>query len=159
MASNLNILTCKKGCCTLKTLYKTKHGRDGIFHPFEKRKAGVFVYYENKILLSQSYNSCWGIPKGQMELTDAGTKECAVRELEEETGLRITLQDSDLYRIILDNCYIYRYNAENMDIINQDNLIHLDSTGIGWVDFECAFDFEINYLTKKLLLGTYTTIQ
>ena len=157
-SSNLNIATCKKGCCTLKTLYKENHGRDGVFHPFEKRKAGILVYCDNKVLLTQSYNNFWGIPKGQMEFTDVDTKACAVRELKEETGLSVTLQDSDLYRIILDNCYIYQYNASSMDVVDLNNLPNLDSTGIGWVDFECAFDFDINYLTKKLLMGTYVTI-
>jgi 8-oxo-dGTP pyrophosphatase MutT (NUDIX family) len=88
-----------------------------------------------------------------MESFDSDTKVCAERELKEETGLIIQLNDSDLYRIILDNCYVYKICVENMDIINLDNLENLDSTGIGWVDLECAFDFNLNFLTRKVVMG------
>lgn len=146
-----NILVCKKGCCLLKILQKSKKKNYSSPYPFEKRKAGVFVSCGNKILLAQSYNNKWGIPKGQMELFDLNTKVCAERELKEETGLTVTLEDSNLYRIILDNCYVYKIHVDNMDIVNLENLKHLDSTGIGWVDFECAFDFNLNFLTRKIL--------
>lgn len=149
----MNILYCQKGCCSLKTLSKIKNENHTEPYPFEKRKAGVFVRCNNKVLLTQSYNNFWGIPKGQMELSDSSIKTCAERELLEETGLAITLQDSDLYKILLYNCYVYKINVENMDIINSDNLINLDSTGIGWVDFECAFDLNLNFLTRKVLMG------
>jgi hypothetical protein len=48
---------------------------------------------------------------------------------------------------------VYKICVENMDIINLDNLENLDSTGIGWVDLECAFDFNLNFLTRKILMG------
>lgn len=152
----MNTITCKKGCCSLKTLSKPKTEKNYIPYPFEKRKAGVFVCCGNKVLLTQSYNNCWGIPKGHMELSDTTTKICAERELKEETGLDITLNDNDLYRIVLDNCYVYRIYIENMDIINLENLNYLESTGIGWIDLECAFDLNLNALTKKILIGTYS---
>jgi 8-oxo-dGTP pyrophosphatase MutT (NUDIX family) len=148
----MNTLVCQQGCCSLKILSKFKQKNYDAPYPFEKRKAGVLVCCGTKVLLTQSYNSCWGIPKGKMELFDSSTKSCAERELKEETGLVITLEDKDLYRIILDNCYVYRIFVENMDIINVNNLANLDSTGIGWVDFECAFDFNINFLTRKILM-------
>lgn len=149
----METLVCKKGCCSLRTQRKQKPENCGQPYPFEKRKAGVFVYCGNMVLLTQSYNNCWGIPKGQMESFDSDTKVCAERELKEETGLTIQLNDSDLYRIILDNCYVYKIYVENMNIINLDNLENLDSTGIGWVDLECAFDFNLNFLTRKILMG------
>lgn len=144
--------TCKKGCCTLKILTKPKSEKNnGRSHPFEKRKAGVFVSCGDKVLLTQSYNNCWGIPKGQMEPFDATTKECAERELKEETGLVVTLRDADLYKIMMDNCYIYKIDIENSDVIDLENLSNLDSTGLGWVNLECAFDFNLNFLTRKIL--------
>jgi 8-oxo-dGTP pyrophosphatase MutT (NUDIX family) len=151
----MNTLVCQKGCCSLKILVKSKQ-ENGQPYPFEKRKAGVFVCCGTKILLTQSYNNCWGIPKGQMELFDSSTKACAERELKEETGLVVTLNDNDLYRIILDNCYVYRISVENMDVVNLNNLSNLDSTGIGWVEYECAFDFNVNFLTRKILMGAFT---
>lgn len=146
-------IVCKKGCCSLKILPKPKQENCGQPYPFEKRKAGVFVCCDNKVLLTQSYNNYWGIPKGRMELSDLSTKSCAERELKEETGLNITLSDNDLYRIILDNCYVYRTSIKNVDVIHFENLPNLDSTGIGWVNFECVFDFNVNFLTRKILMG------
>lgn len=151
----METITCKKGCCELKILPKSKVENYGSPYPFEKRKAGVFVCFKNKVLLTQSYNNYWGIPKGQMEPFDANTKICAERELKEETGLVISLNDTDLYRIILDNCYVYRIYVENMDIVDLNNLSNLDSTGIGWIDLECAFDLNLNFLTRKILMGSY----
>src|SRR5574344_459000 len=144
---------CKKGCCSLKILLKNKTENSGQPYPFEKRKAGVFVCCGNKVLLTQSYNNYWGIPKGQMEPFDSSTKECAERELKEETGVIVKLHDSDLYKIILDNCYVYKINIKNMDLIDLENLENLDSTGIGWANLDCAFDFNLNFLTKKILTG------
>lgn len=149
----MNSVVCNKGCCSLKILLKNKIESNKTHYAFEKRKAGVFVRYENKILLTQSYNNYWGIPKGQMEMFDENTKVCAERELKEETGINLNLTDNDLYRIILDNCYVYKINVTNMDIVDIDNLANLDSTGIGWAEIECAFDFNLNYLTKKILTG------
>ena len=149
----MNTLVCQKGCCSLKILPKSKQEKYGQSYPFEKRKAGVFVCCDTKILLTQSYNNYWGIPKGQMELSDSSTKACAERELKEETGLVVTLSDNDLYRIILDNCYVYRISVKNVDVVDLNNLFNLDSTGIGWVEYECAFDFNVNFLTRKILMG------
>lgn len=148
----MNTIECNKGCCLLKILQKAKHENNHNY-PFEKRKAGVFVSCGEKVLLTQSYNNCWGIPKGQMEPYDLDTKICAERELKEETGLEITLNDHDLYKIILNNYYIYKINIDNMNIINLENLPNLDSTGIGWVNIECAFDLNINFLTRKILMN------
>jgi len=151
----METIKCKKGCCSLKMLPKNKTKDHAIPYPFEKRKAGVLVCCGNKVLLTQSYNSCWGIPKGQMELLDQSTKTCAERELKEETGLDATLSDNDLYRILLDNCYIYKICIESVDMVNLNDLEKLDSTGIGWAEVECSFDFNLNYLTKKILNSIY----
>lgn len=147
----MDTLSCAKGCCLLKIFPKIKEASYSQTYPFEKRKAGVFIYCDNKVLLTQSYNNYWGIPKGQMEPHEDSVKSCAERELKEETGIVIVLHDNDLYRIILDNCYIFKVKVDNMDILDLNKLPDLDSTGIGWVDFECAFEFNINFLTRKIL--------
>ncbi|CCV01879.1 hydrolase, NUDIX family [Invertebrate iridescent virus 22] len=149
----METIICKKGCCSLQIFPKTKPENISQHYPFEKRKAGVLVCNGNEVLLTQSYNNCWGIPKGQMELYDQSTKICAERELKEETGLDITLNEKDLYKILLDNCYVYKINLENKNLVKLENLPQLDSTGIGWVNIECAFDFNLNFLTRKILMG------
>jgi 8-oxo-dGTP pyrophosphatase MutT (NUDIX family) len=149
-------IKCKKGCCTLKVSNIQVLKNKLTLNPFEKRKAGVFVYCENKVLLTQSYNNYWGIPKGQMEQYDFTPKNCAERELKEETGLSVTLMDEHLYKILFDNCYIYKIKLANMAIVNLNNLDNFDSTGIGWVNFECAFDLQLNFITKTILMSYIT---
>ena len=40
-------------------------------------------------------------------------------------------------------------------MVNLNDLEKLDSTGIGWAEVECSFDFNLNYLTKKILNSIY----
>jgi hypothetical protein len=56
---------------------------------------------------------------------------------------------------VLDNYYIFRVGIENTDMVNVEDLKNLDSTGIGWVNIECAFDLNLNYLTKKILTDVF----
>ena len=143
---------CEKGCCKLKILPKNKIKKQREHYPFEKRKAGVFICSGEKVLLVQSYNNFWGIPKGQVEQYDDNIRVCAERELLEETGLSFTLKDNNLWKILLDYCYIYKIFIENTDDVNLENLQNLDSTGIGWIKVDCAFDFNITFLTRKILM-------
>ena len=83
-------------------------------------------------------------------------KECAERELREETGLEVVLKDEDLYKIPMGNCYIYKICLDSMDMVNLDNLLYLDSSGIGWVNYNCAFKLNLNQLTRKLLIDLDT---
>lgn len=148
---------CENGCI-LKQMVKpfTKINRQDHIYAFEKRKAGVLVLCGDKILLTQSYNKFWGIPKGHVEPFDVSVKECAERELREETGLEVVLKDEDLYRIPMGNCYIYKICLDSMDMVNLDNLLYLDSSGIGWVNYNCAFKLNLNQLTRKLLIDLDT---
>ena len=145
-------MQCQKKCCVLTTMSKIKRVGDlQQPYPFEKRKAGVLVRCGDKILLVQSYNKFWGIPKGRVELSDKNVVECAKRELLEEAGIDIALRDSDLHKIVLDNCYIFQVFVDSCDIVNPRRLYHLDCTGIGWVHRECLADFDITFLTRKAL--------
>jgi hypothetical protein len=144
-------ITCIKGCCNLKICKKNQSADSATQHPFEKRKAGIFVWHQGKILVTQSHNSCWGIPKGSMEPYDDNPKSCAERELFEETGLNVTLKDSELFKILLGNCFVYKISIDNMDKVNLENLPNLDSTGLGWIYPGCAYDLNLNFLTRKLL--------
>jgi 8-oxo-dGTP pyrophosphatase MutT (NUDIX family) len=117
--------------------------------PFEKRKAGVLVLCQDQILLTQSYNNFWGIPKGQIEPFDQSIKQCAERELREETGLVVDLEEKDLHSVLMGNCYIYKLCLP--DKVDTFELEGLDSTGIGWINLKCASSLHLNVLTKKLL--------
>ena len=56
----------------------------------------VVINDHNEILLvlrgNEPYKGCWALPGGFMEM-DETIERCAVRELEEETGLRVAEQD------------------------------------------------------------------
>ncbi|ABF82141.1 hypothetical protein MIV111R [Invertebrate iridescent virus 3] len=151
----MDTIFCNKGCCSLQTIKKKKPKvcDPNERYPFEKRKAGVFVECGSKFLLVQSYNDCWGIPKGHMEAYDHSPKTCAERELKEETGLEVKLTDAHLFRILLDNYYIYKISIPSVDQVDLSALPQLDSTGIGWVDMECAFDLNLTVLTQKILMA------
>jgi 8-oxo-dGTP pyrophosphatase MutT (NUDIX family) len=64
-----------------------------------RRTAGVALIHDNKILLVHPTNSGWkkatcGIPKGGMEIGE-DPMEAALRELREETGIRLDPSDLD----------------------------------------------------------------
>jgi 8-oxo-dGTP pyrophosphatase MutT (NUDIX family) len=118
---------------------------------FEKRKSGVVVLCRDKVLLTKGYNSYWGIPKGRVELSDVSVRHCAQRELEEETGLVASLNDSDLYKIAAGNCYVFKVHVPATSTVDPENLRDLDSTGVGWVRLRCAPDFKLNLVTKQVL--------
>ena len=66
---------------------------ESISRPIIKKTAGVAVIFNNQILLVHPTNSGWrrptcGIPKGGVEPME-DLKDAAVRELLEETGIRI----------------------------------------------------------------------
>lgn len=70
--------------------------RWAIDMPVEHRiAAGVALIYNNKILLVHPTNSSWkkptlGIPKGKLDRLDEDPMDAALRELEEETGIKLT---------------------------------------------------------------------
>jgi 8-oxo-dGTP pyrophosphatase MutT (NUDIX family) len=76
---------------------------------------GAFVYRLGQhssdikiLLIKQSKNSDWGIPKGKINLGETH-EECAVREVFEETGVRIGLEDK------LGECYVsYKHKEKTV---------------------------------------------
>jgi 8-oxo-dGTP pyrophosphatase MutT (NUDIX family) len=75
--------------------------RWAIDMPVEHRiAAGVALIYNNKILLVHPTNSSWqkptlGIPKGKLDRHDEDPMDAALRELEEETGIKLTPDQLD----------------------------------------------------------------
>jgi ADP-ribose pyrophosphatase YjhB (NUDIX family) len=155
---------CNRGCCTL---FQSR--RMGVA-PFPQRatlptrsrvkKAGVLVVCDDMVLLSQSHQSFWGLPKGGMEVCDMGShKRCAERELMEETGLLLSLRDEDLLNSI-NGVYVYyvRVSKSVMEAAcfakshtNLEDIIQLlDCTGIGWAKMSCLGSFKVNALTKTV---------
>ena len=85
-------MNCNNGCCKLiiETYIDDKFYKVNGTN-IQEKKAGVLIHNScnNKILLIQSKGNFWGFPKGTMEKGE-DVRSCALRELYEETGIKLT---------------------------------------------------------------------
>jgi 8-oxo-dGTP pyrophosphatase MutT (NUDIX family) len=147
--------SCENSCCLIKIKpYHTKR-KD---RTERKYKAGIFIYdpKEDKILLVQSRGNLWGPPKGTLKEGETD-KECAVREVNEETGLVI---DEDILHVctkIHTNAMYFFIEKNVCDVEVQEHLDDNDANGITWIRPKCLLDainnekMSINYHCKVLL--------
>lgn len=134
----MEIFTCPDKCCTIK-IKPYVHAKD----PFERvrrrrRKAGVFIYdpQSDKVLLIQSRGNLWGLPKGTINYGET-ERQCAIREVKEETGLTIS-DDSFTKAAKIYNCAIYFYmEMKECEVSIQDHIYENDANGIGWIKMSC----------------------
>jgi len=131
-------IKCPNSCCTLKvepyTILSHPHDRSRK----RRKKAGAFIYDPNtdKVLLIQSRGNLWGLPKGTL-LWDESERECAMREVKEETGLDITLDDFPR-AVRVDNRAIYYYVEMDERVVQiQSQIQSNDANGIGWIRPAC----------------------
>ena len=132
---------CPGGCCRVQVEPRIKD-------PFGKirrlrRKAGVFLYSPrtDRVLMVQSNGNFWGIPKGTMEYGET-ERQCAVREVYEETGLVI---DPGMFTraVNIRNRALYYY----MEVREEDYPVQLqtrmgnDANGVGWIKTRCLRDW------------------
>lgn len=134
----METFTCPNGCCDIK-IKPYIEPKD----PFErvirsKNKAGVFIYdpKTDKVLLVQSRGNFWGPPKGTLQY-DESERQCAIREVKEETGLNIS--DYDFTKAIrIRNRAIYFYlEMDKCEVTVQDHIAGNDANGIGWIKPDC----------------------
>lgn len=173
-------LICGKGCCKLnftKLIHKFKPDLKTNKTMTKRESAGVAILKKekeniNKILLTQSYNNMWGVPKGKQERGET-LIECACREVLEEAGISISLESLKgssvlKYTPVYDKnltIHIFVYNMTDMDMItwNLENIrmdnLHFDSTGLGWANINCLLNKNENkpklnaltrFVTKQL---------
>ncbi|GHV50344.1 hypothetical protein AGMMS49579_03770 [Spirochaetia bacterium] len=150
------ILNCESGCCNInytkeKSEYVHFRDRDVSYNT-----AGIALIYNKSILLTQSYNNLWGVPKGKQEENET-LQECALRELKEETGISFTNDIfNQLYKIYIltihyHTMYIYIIKLNKKVFYNTSN-IYPDCTGCGWINLSCIIKtLPINTLTKRFL--------
>jgi 8-oxo-dGTP pyrophosphatase MutT (NUDIX family) len=137
----MEVFKCDKGCCSIKIKPYTSP-KD----PYEKirrrrRKAGVFIYdpATKKVLLVQSRGHWWGPPKGSMDYQET-ERMCAVREVYEETGLKIPVESfTKATNIINKSMYFYSEMPE-CEVKVQDHIPDNDVNGIGWIKLDCLAD-------------------
>ncbi len=85
---------------------------------------GCLIECRGKILLlhrhdNKSQGGKWGIPAGKIDKTDKSKKEAMIRELFEETGLKVCEDDLIYYKtfyvIYSDKKYLYHYHQLKID--------------------------------------------
>lgn len=154
---------CPKGCCELKTRpYIPTHKRYFFTNRKKEFKGGVFFYDPKlqKTLIIQSRGEKWGPPKGKKEEHET-IEECAIREVKEETGLEITIDNlSDNYKYIVDKATYYYVEMNSTDTPPIDSISSVydnDATGIAWISVNCLIEMiqlntiDVNSHCKKLL--------
>lgn len=167
-----NILFCTNKCCTLFiTNDEIKEPMNYLLDRKYRIKSGIFtIDKNNRILLSQSYNSHWGIPKGTREEYETN-EEASMRELKEETGITFTknfLENSKIQACMIHR-RLYVVFLKKLNVIgpmtekHPEKLLN-ESTGCGWINVYCLYKMyknktiKINILTR-LLLNKYTNLK
>ena len=128
---------CVDGCCKIQ-IKEYKHQFLYSKNKINKKKAGVFIYdpNTNKVLIVQSRGNLWGAPKGTLEYGETNI-ECAIREVEEETGLIICQKMLNESFIICNQATYFYLEMSECDVKVQDKCLHNDANGIGWIKLEC----------------------
>jgi hypothetical protein len=157
----MTIIICPSGCCQLTTKeYKAKP-KVGFSNEV---KAGALIIdpVTKRTLIVQSRGKQWGIPKGGIEPGET-IKECAIREVYEETGLvlinpQLTKKIGNLGKFNGNYYYVPLLECD----VSMPDIPGNDSTGIGWISKKCMKDLinnqsiRVNGVTKKILLNTDT---
>ena len=90
-------------------------------------KAGVLIFNNDKtkvLVIENAYNpklSKWGLPKGHLEDGESRIQ-CASRELLEETGINLNIDERDSYIKINNSIYYVYYTDENRHTIKPIDL-------------------------------------
>lgn len=160
-------IQCSQGCCYMlvKNNPEITRKTEQEWSQIQQRtRSGVFIYdqHTQSVLIVQSNGWKWGVPKGSREKFDKSLRECAIREVYEETGLRLASHTLKKARKIDDGIYFktnhakFEINEGNISVSTVDGHKN-DSTGIGWVKLECLADLslrrelELTYHFKILL--------
>ena len=131
--------SCPNKCCTLKiTPYVDKDQDFFKKGKYCTGKAGVVLYdtEQDKVLMVQSRGHLWGPPKGTRQYGESD-RECAVREVKEETGLDIN-PESFTGAVNLSHRAIYFYmETPEKDVEVQSQILDNDANGVGWIKIKC----------------------
>jgi 8-oxo-dGTP pyrophosphatase MutT (NUDIX family) len=121
----------------------------------KRQKVGVILVRNKKeIWVTQSYNKCYGFPKGEKEENET-IEECAKREFKEETGFnidKINLNDQIVISTKIENILYIFY------IIHVPRSFELDSfplddveiTSCGWVGINEILTLKLSKAIKRI---------
>ena len=133
------VYTCERKCCVIETSTKNVH----LIHRPRRghcRKAGIFLYdpEEERVLLVQSRGLLWGPPKGTLEMELRETPlQCALREVKEETGLEIRVEDLKRVTKIKNRATYYYSEIKSSPVHIQGENSENDADGITWIKLSC----------------------
>jgi 8-oxo-dGTP pyrophosphatase MutT (NUDIX family) len=98
----------------------------------------VFIYDPkvDKVLLVQSRGNFWGPPKGTLKYGES-ERQCAIREVKEETGLDISDDDFTKAAKIHNRAIYFYMEMDECDVKVQDHIPGNDANGIGWIKPDC----------------------
>lgn len=124
---------CCNECCDVMIV----EGKEKPKYAFSDReKSGVFFYCEptESVLLVQSNSNMWGPPKGTVEEGES-YMDCAIREVKEETGISLSIEELSVSFVIPNQAIYYYYECDtNRPVcINNDE----DANGYCWIKLEC----------------------
>lgn len=132
----------------------------GTRSPTEERfKAGIIVLRGNSVWMTQSYNSCYGFPKGEKE-RDETVETCAKREFLEETGCAFNCE--------LDQCVSLRTQIENITYVffvarvplsfemSTFPIDDIEITSCGWVDLGDVHKLKLSKAVRRVLCTLQT---
>lgn len=122
----------------------------------DRKKSGIILIRDsNEVWITQSYNRCYGFPKGEKELGET-LEQCAKREFYEETGVNINELDLSKFRMIS----IYIENVEYVYyIIHVPDTFQVTTypkddveiTSFGWIELSKINNLFLSKAVKKLL--------
>lgn len=151
---------CYNKCCVFKyDKYKGVIDTKKDQEKYNKRKSGGILYDKsnNKILLIQSRGKLWGVPKGTKH-NDETLIQCAIREIKEETGLDVIIDDTYRFYTFNNSKSVFYYiPMKECDVKLQTNIKDNDATGITWVNLDCLRTLvfndkvKLNHQTKMVL--------
>jgi 8-oxo-dGTP pyrophosphatase MutT (NUDIX family) len=105
--------------------------------------------------MTQSYNRCYGFPKGEKEV-DESLEECAKREFYEETGMNIMGMDLSKFKcvnIFIENVeYVYYIiHVPSSFVVNSLPYDDVEITSFGWISLDRIHYLFLSKAVKKLL--------
>lgn len=129
--------------------YKDHHNKLRYICGTKQNKVAMIVHDLTKeyILLVKSYGGDWSFPKGSMSDFDESHRHSAIRELHEETGLIVNVDDLTLINDRINikkirtvaSVYSFEMNKDDFDISQE---IDLEISDIGW--------FKVSEIPEKL---------
>lgn len=139
-ATDISTVALCPECQWMRTNYIVKDFKKGVSlkRGAPRKRAGVFLYNpaENKVLVVQVFNEFTGIPKGGQEDGET-TVQTALRELEEEAGIKLPCLDEENKVVFDRTCTYYIVETDTCLPTKLHKFDGNDVTGVGWVHPKC----------------------